>query len=56
MFDALPERCNEIIDQQGWTLETVFELLCEYISNQDSDDALIDFFEEHILTDEVQTE
>jgi hypothetical protein len=37
---------EEIIEQQGWTEETVNLLLFRYIENQGSMDALRDFLEQ----------
>lgn len=34
---------DEIIEHQGWSKETLLDLVMEYISNSDSDDALRDF-------------
>lgn len=37
---------NEIGDQQGWNDHSKIQLLCQYIDNQQSDDALADFLQQ----------
>ncbi len=34
-------------EKTGWNVESMFDLLCDYVDNQQSDDALEDFVAEH---------
>ena len=43
MTDLNDMDIEEIIEHQGWSKETVLELVMEYIGNSDSADALRDF-------------
>lgn len=43
MTDLQSMNIEEIIEHQGWTTETILELVMEYVANQGSDDALRDF-------------
>lgn len=43
MTDLNDMDIEEIIEHQGWTKETVLDLVMEYIGNQGSNDALRDF-------------
>jgi hypothetical protein len=43
MTDLSDMSIDEIIEHQGWSKETLLDLVMEYIGNQGSDDALRDF-------------
>lgn len=43
MTDLSDMNIEEIIEHQGWSKETVLDLVMEYIGNQGRDDALRDF-------------
>lgn len=43
MTDMSDMSIDEIVEHQGWSKETLLDLVMEYIANQASDDALRDF-------------
>ncbi len=43
MTDMSDMSIDEIVAHQGWSKETLLDLVMEYIGNQGSDDALRDF-------------
>ena len=38
---------RQIQDEQGWTDETLLDLVLVYVTNQQSDDAFEDYLREH---------
>lgn len=47
---------EEIVEAQGWNTESINCLLLQYIENQQSDDAFLDFMEEAAANENSEEE